>query len=308
MKSFRIAIALVAAAMIAATASAQDSRGNGRIQGKVVDEAGQPLENVQIRAQMVGQTDLRSTKSNKKGEWRLNDLADGQWVIEFAKEGLDPVRQKFEVVDERAQPLNVTLAKPKPKEDPSVAINAELQKAVQIAQAGKFADARKICTDLVAANPTLTQCHAFIARMYAAESNPAEGVKAARVAIEKEPANVDNKLLLADLLIEAGEKAEAKQILDAIDLTQVKDPFPFINGAITLINENKGAEAAEALTKLQAQFPNTAEIYYYRGRAYLNASKFDEAKADLEKFVTLAKPESREMADAKKILEQLTKK
>jgi predicted Zn-dependent protease len=307
MKSFRIVITVAIAVMVAVAASAQ-SRGNARVQGKIVDPAGQPIQDVIVKAQMVDQTDLMQAKSNKKGEWQLNGLANGQWKIEFSKEGLDPVRQQFEIRDDRAAPMNITMGKPQPKEDPTIAINAELQKAVQTAQAGKFADARKICEDLVAKNPTLTQCHAFIARMYAAENNAAEGVKAARVAVEKEPANVENKLLLADLLMEAGQKAESKQILDAIDLTQVKDPFPFINLAISQINEGKGVEAAEALTKLQPQFANQAEIYYYRGRAYLAASKFDEAKADLEKFVTMGKPDSKEVADAKKILEQINKK
>lgn len=307
MKSFRIVIAVAIAVLVAAAASAQ-SRGNGRVQGTVIDQSGQPIADVVVKAQMVDQTELMQAKSNKKGEWRLNGLANGQWKIEFSKDGLDPVRQMFEIRDDRAEPMKITMGAPQPKEDPSIALNAELQKAVQTAQAGKFAEARAICEGVLAKNDKVTQCHAFIARMYAAENNAAKGVEAAKIAVEKEPANVDNKLLLADLLMEAGQKAESKAILDAIDMTQVKDPFPFINAAITQINEGKGAEAAEGLTKLQAQFPNQAEIYYYRGRAYLAASKFDEAKADLEKFITLGKPESKEVADAKKILEQLNKK
>lgn len=313
MKSFRIVIAVLiavmaaaaAAAAVAAAASAQ-SRGSARVQGTVVDVAGQPIQDVQIKAQMVDQTELMTAKTNKKGEWRLNGLGNGRWKIEFSKDGMDPIRQEFEISDDRAAPMNITMGKP--KEDPSVAINAELQRAVVMAQAGKFADARQICVDLVTQHPTLTQCHAFIARMYAAENNAAEGVKAARVAVEKEPASIDNKLLLADLLLEAGEKAESRQILEAIDLTQVKDPFPFINSAITMINEKKGVEAVAELTRLQAQFPNQAEIYYYRGRAYIVADKLDEAKADLEKFVTMGKPDSPQVADAKKILEQIIKK
>ncbi len=306
MKSFRTFITVVMALALAGAASAQ-SRGNGRVQGKVIDKAGQPIEDVAVRAQMVDQTDLMTAKTNKKGEWRLNNLANGQWKIEFSKEGLEPVRQLFEISEDRAAPINVTMGPPQPKEDPTAAINASLQRAVATAQAGKYAEARKICEDLLVQMPTLTQCQAFIARMYAAENNAAEGVKAARVALEKDPANVDNKLLLADLLMEAGQKVEAKQILDDIDLTQVKDPFPFINAAITQINEGKGLEAAEGLTKLLAQFPNQAEIYYYRGRAYLKAEKMDEAKADFEKFVEVGKPDSKEVADAKKILEQIKK-
>ncbi len=305
MRSFRTFITVAMALALAGTAFAQ-SRGNGRVQGKVVDKAGQPIENVVVRAQMVDQTDLMTAKSNKKGEWRLNNLANGQWKIEFSKEGLEPVQQMFAISEDRAAPINVTMGPPV-KEDPTVAINASLQRAVATAQAGKYAEARKICEDLLVQMPTLTQCHAFIARMYAAENNAAEGVKAARVALEKDPTNVDNELLLADLLMEAGEKAEARQILDGIDMTKVKDPFPFINSAITQINEGKGLEAAEGLTKLLAQFPNQAEIYYYRGRAYLKAEKMDEAKADFEKFVTMGKPDSKEVADAKKILEQIKK-
>ena len=304
MKSFRIVIAVSIAVMVAAAASAQ-SRGSARVQGTVVDVAGQPIQDVQIKAQMVGQTELMTAKSNKKGEWRLNGLGNGQWRIEFSKDGMDPVRQEFEISGDRAAPMNITMGKPV---DPSIAINAELVRAVETAKAGKFADARQICVDLVAKHPALTQCHAFIARMYIAESNAVEAVKAARVAVEKDPANVDHKLLLADLLLETGEKAESRQILDAIDLTLVKDPFPFINLAITMINEKKGVEAAEALTKLLAQFPNQSEIFYYRGRAYIVANKLDEAKADLEKYVTMGKPESKEVADAKKILEQINNK
>ena len=305
MKSFRIVMAVLIAAALAGTAYAQ-SRGNARVQGKVVDAAGQPIENVVVKVQMVDQTELMSAKTNKKGEWRINNLANGQWKIEFSKDGLDPVRQTFEIREDRTSPLNVTMGV-KPKEDSTAAINAALQRAVATAQAGKYAEARKICEDLVVERPTLTQCHAFIARMFVAENNAAEGVKAARTAVEKEPNSVDDKLLLADLLMETGAKAEAKEILDAIDMTQVKDPFPFINSAISQINEGKGVEAAESLTKLLAQFPEQAEIYYYRGRAYLKADKMDEAKADFEKFVTVGKPESKEVADAKRILEQIKK-
>ena len=104
---------------------------------------------------------------------------------------------------------------------------------------------------------------------------------------EKDPTSVDVKLLQAEIMMELGQKAEAKAMLDSIDMTKVKDPYPFINSAINLINDGKAVEAVDALTKLAAQFPTTFTIYYYRGRANLAASKFDEAKADLEKFVSM---------------------
>jgi Flp pilus assembly protein TadD len=106
--------------------------------------------------------------------------------------------------------------------------------------------------------------------------------------------------------MESGDKAGAKAILDGIDMTQVKDPYTYINHASNLINDKKGTEAADLLTKLIAQFPTVNELYYYRGRAYVAAEKLDLARTDLEKFVSLA-PAAKETADAKKILEQLKK-
>jgi predicted Zn-dependent protease len=297
---------MVLAALVASSALAQ-SRGNARLNGKVVDDQGQPIADVVIRAQLAGQTDALTAKSDKKGEWRVNGMADGQWEIVLTKDGLDPMKVPVEVRNERAAPLNVTMLKPAPKADPSVEINGQVQKAAQLAQEGKFADARKIYEDLLVKYPTIYQLQGFIARTYAAESQPAKALEHLKIAMEKEPNDVDLKLLHADLLIESGDKAGARAILDGVDMTKVKDPFPFMNAAITLINEKKGAEAVASLTKLLAQFPTQHEIYYYRGRAYLSDGKMDEAKVDLEKFVSVA-PTAKEAADAKKILEQMTKK
>jgi tetratricopeptide (TPR) repeat protein len=306
MKSIRVAMTVVLAALVASSALAQ-TRGNARLNGKVVDEQGQPIADVVVKAQMAGQTEILQGKSDKKGEWRVNGMADGQWQVELTKDGLDPMRVPVEVRNERATPLNVTMLKPAPRVDPNIEINAQVQKAAQLAQDGKFADARKIYEDLLAKYPSIYQLEGFIARTYAAEAQPAKAMEHLKIAMEKEPNDVDLKLLQADLLIESGDKAGARAILDAVDMTKVKDPFPFMNAAITLINEKKGAEAIAMLTKLQAQFPNQHEIYYYRGRAYLSEQKLDEAKAELEKFVSVA-PTAKDVPEAKKILEQLTKK
>jgi tetratricopeptide (TPR) repeat protein len=157
--------------------------------------------------------------------------------------------------------------------------------------------------------PTVFQLEGFIARTYAAENNIPKALEHLKINMDKQPPGpelTELKMFHAELLMESGDKAGAKAILDSVDMTQVKDPYTYINQAIGLINDKKGQEAVDLLTKLMAQFPTANELYYYRGRAYVVAEKLDEAKADLEKFVTLA-PTAKEAADAKKILEQLKK-
>lgn len=298
----RTAVAFIAAVLLASSVIAQP-RGKANLSGKVVDDQGQPIENALVTAQMTGQSDTLSGKTDKKGEWKISGAANGEWKVQVSKEGLDPATEMIEVKGDKAPPLNVTLKK---AVDPMVAVNSKLQEAATLAQGGKIADARKIYEDLLAKYPQIYQLEGFIARTYAAENNVPAAMQHLKVNLDKEPNNVELKLFQAELLMESGDKAGAKAILDAVDMKEVKDPYTFINQAINLINDKKGPEAAELLTKLLAQFPNTPELYYYRGRAYVASDKLPEAKADLEKFVQLA-PNAKEADDAKKILDQIKK-
>jgi predicted Zn-dependent protease len=309
MKSFRIAVASIAFMMVAMLASSAGAqvKGNATLSGKVVDDQGQPVVDAVVRAQMVGQSEAATARSDKKGEWKIKNLQEGQWRVEIGKDGLETGHQVVEIRNDKVPPLNVTLAKQVAKPDPTVEINAAVAQAAELAQGGKLPEARKIYEDLLVKYPSVYQLEGLIARTYAMENQPAKALEHLNLALAKEPTNVDLKILQADLMMEAGDKAGAKTILDAIDLTQVKDPFPFINAAIVTINQGKGDEAAEALTKLLAQFPTQPEIFYYRGRAYVVAKKYDEAKADLDKFISLS-PNAKEAPDAKRILDQLPKK
>jgi predicted Zn-dependent protease len=310
MKALRIAMTTAVvfsmAALLTSSALAQ-SKGNATLSGKVADEQGQPVADATVQAVMVGQTEPVSATTDKKGEWKIKNLAEGQWRLEIGKEGLATTRQVVEIRNNKVPPVNITLAKEAPKVDPSVEINAAVAHAAEIAQSGKIAEARKIYEDLLVKYPSVFQLEGLIARTYAVEGQHDNATEHLKIALDKDPENVDLKVLHADLMMEAGDKAGAKAILAGVDLAQVKDPFPFINAAIVTINEGKGDEAVVELTKLLDRFPTQPEIYYYRGRAYVVAKKYDEAKVDLDKFVSLA-PTAKEAADAKKILEQLPKK
>ncbi len=310
MKAFRFAIAsliLVMAALLAAPAHAQ-SKGSATLSGKIVDDQGQPVADAVVQAVMVGQSEPAVAHSDKKGEWKLKNLAEGQWRIEVGKPGLETSKQVVEIRNDKVPPMTITMAKAaETTVDPSVEINAAVGKAAVLAQAGKIAEARKIYEDMLVKYPSVYQLEGLIARTYAFENEPAKAMEHAKLALEKAPTDVEMQVLQADLMMETGDKAGAKAILEKIDITQVKDPMPFVNAAIVTINEGKGDEAAAALTRLLAQFPSQNEIYYYRGRAYVVAKKYDEARTDLEKFVAVS-PDAKEAADAKKVLDQLPKK
>jgi predicted Zn-dependent protease len=287
------------------TTSVAQQRGNGRISGKIVDDQGKPAEGVQVRATKTGDPLILEAKTNDKGEWTIEKMAGGQWNFEFHKEGFDPQRMQVQIAENRNPPIDMKLTKAGPAVDPTVELQAEMQKAAALQKEGKVAEARQAIEAMLVKYPAAHRLNAFIATTYESEKNYDKAIEYMKIVVEKEPTDIDLKQYLAELYTAKGDKVEAQKILDSIDMTQVKDPTMFINQAISSINAGRADEAVALLDKLSKQFPTRADIHYYRARANIVGKKLVEAKADLEKFVSMAAPDARELADAKKLLEQL---
>jgi len=285
--------------LLAAPAFAQG--GKGRINGKILDDQGKPAKGVMVRATPPTGAPLQAV-TNEKGEWKLENMAAGQWNFEFGLNGFDPQRMAVTIADKNNPPIEMKLTK---AVDPNVELQAKMKEAADLQQAGKQAEARKVVEDLLAKYPTATRLNAFIATTYEAEKNYDKAVEHMKIVVDKEPGELDLKMYLAELLTVKGDKAEAQKLLDSVDMAQVKDPTIFLNMAIAGINGGKADEAIAILDKVAKAFPTRADIVYYRGRANIAAKKMPEAKADLEKFVSMAPPDSPQLADAKKLLEQL---
>jgi predicted Zn-dependent protease len=289
---------------LAASASAQP-KGKGRINGKILDDQGKPAPAVVVRAVKVGDSQVLEARTNDKGEWNLTGLTAGGWNFEFVKDGFDSQRMTVQVTENRNPPIDMKLTKAAPAVDPNVELQAGMKQAVELQKAGKLAEARKIIEDLIAKYPEAYRLNAFVASTYESEKNYDKAIEHLKIVVEKEPADVDMKTYLAELYTMKGNREEAQKALESVDMTQVKDPTIFINLAIGSINAGKADDAIATLDKVFKQFPAQSNVFYYRARAYIVAKRLPDAKADLEKFVSLAAPDARELPDAKKLLEQL---
>jgi tetratricopeptide (TPR) repeat protein len=292
----RNAALILLCVFLAASASAQP-KGNARINGKILDDQGKPAQAVLVRAVKVGDSQAMEAKTNDKGEWTMTGLTAGGWNFEFLKDGFDSQRMN--------PPIDMKLTKAAPAVDPNVELQAAMKEAVELQKGGKNPEARKIIEDLIAKYPEAYRLNAFVASTYEAEKNYDKAIEHMKIVVDKEPADIDMKTYLAELYTQKGSRDEAQKVLESVDMTQVKDPTIFINLAIGSINAGKADDALSTLDKVYKQFPAQSNVLYYRARAYIVAKKLPEAKADLEKFVSLAAPDARELPDAKKLLEQL---
>lgn len=284
---------------------AQEWRGQGRVAGKVVDDAGTPIEGVTVAATLPASQNRGPNpgKTNGKGEWSIGGLARGNWSLDFSRDGYETLSISVPVSEgARIPPMTITLKKVVVTVDPNAAIRTRLTEAAGLMNNNQFAQARAIYEALAAEYPDVKQFRPLIARAYAGEGNTDKAIETLRAAVAADPANAETQVLLGTVLIGAGKMAEGQQVLGAVDASKIADPIILVNIGIGLINDKKQEEAIVWLTKAVQVFPNDANAYYYRGISYLAVGKTAEAKTDLEKFIAIAPATASELDAAKKIL------
>lgn len=315
----RIVGITLALMLMATSAWAQEWRGSGRLMGRVVDEQGKALEGVIVRASfpvVVGA--LLEAKTNKSGDWTVDDVGEGDWELTFEKDGYDPAKASAEVDESgRSTPLRTTLKK---AFDPNAFIRDEGKKADALIEQKKYAAARAVYDGIIAKVPEVSaQMQPFLARTYFLEGKPDKSVEHLKAGLAKDPGNVQMKLLLVSMLLETGAIDEASQVLSTVDEANISDVALWVNFGLSLLKKQKSAEALPYFDKAVARFPQTPEAYYYRALALVelvNAQKdpndperiarIGRIKADLTKFLELA-PTSPEVENVKKLLEQVEK-
>jgi Flp pilus assembly protein TadD len=300
-------LGLLLAFIFVTGADAQDWRGMGRVGGTVVDEdTGQPIAAVTVKAIMPRSQNRgpNESRSNAKGVWAVGGLASGEWSLDFVKEGYEPRSISVPVSEGGGgRPMEIRLKKKAAAvADPNVEIKTQLTQAAAMMNEKKFAEARKIYEDLAAKHPEVKQFRPLIARTYYGEGNKAAAIEHLRKASAEDPENIEVRLLLGTTLMETGKQEEARQILASVDESKVTDPAVFLNIGIGLINDKKHADAVPWFDKAIGRFPQHPDGYYYRGIASLSLGKTPEAKADLEKYVSLAPADAPELATARQIL------
>jgi protocatechuate 3,4-dioxygenase beta subunit len=143
MKKIAIRTTLVAAAIALATSAFAQT---GTARGKVLDEAGKPVEGASVKIEFLGGvTRAYETKTNKRGEYTQVGLQPGDYKFTASKEGFQGayLESKINLGEPTYLPdLKINSAAAKQAE--ANAANEELQalfkKGFEAAQAQKFDD------------------------------------------------------------------------------------------------------------------------------------------------------------------------
>jgi tetratricopeptide (TPR) repeat protein len=298
---------LVAAALaLAAPAFAQDWKGVGRLEGRVLDPDGKPLPDVTVKLNLPSRGGGTTIKTDKKGHWAIGGIASGSWQIDLEATGYAVKKITLNLPSESARlaPVDVKLEKAAPT-GPPPEVREALEKGDAAFKEGRFADARAEYEKLLALRPELADTlYRQIAFAYSREGNYAKAVEYLDKLVQSDPGNANLKLLAAQEALRGGMLDKGLELLKGIDDSSVKDPEVFYNVAALLLNAQKPEEAIRYLTKAVTVDPAYVDGYFQRALAYLQLQKTPEAKADFQKVIELA-PAGAQAETAKKALQQL---
>ncbi len=303
--------------LAASAVSAQEWQGDGRLTGRVVDEQKQALEGVRVVASFSTTVGVLETETDRRGDWSIENVADGTWVLGFEKDGYVTAEAHSEVDEGRAPSVRITLKK---AFDPNAFIQAEIKKADALLAQKKYTEARAIFEAIIAKVPEVSGAmQANLSRTYYYEGKLDKAIEHLRAGVAADPNNVPTKMLFVSVLAEAGKLDEAVQTLGTINEAAITDPQVYLSLGLSLINRQRPADALPHLEKAVTRFPRVPQPYYYRAHANIalfNAEKDPKSparaellakiKADLNKFLELA-PNTPEAAQVKQLLEQISK-
>jgi len=287
-------------------ARAQDWRGQGRLEGRVVGPDGAPVAGATLKLDNPARGGGPTIKTDKKGKWAFLGLVAGSWNVDVSAAGYATKKVSIALASEseRMSPVEIRLDAAGPAPTPPEVLDA-VKKADEAYKGGRFAEAQAEYEKLLALRPDLAATiHQQMGFSLIQMKKYPEALDHLQKVIDADPTNVQIRAIAAQAALEGGMIDRGLELLKSLDEGTIKTPDAFFNVGVALINANRPQDAIVYFGKSVTLDATYADGYFRRGLAYLQLGKTAEAKSDLQKFVELA-PTGAEADLARKALTQL---
>jgi tetratricopeptide (TPR) repeat protein len=283
----------------------QDWKGAGRLEGVVVDEAGQPIQGATLEARCAARGGGTTLKTDKKGRWVLGGIVACNWAFDISAAGYETRQISIPLPGEsvRLQPFRVPLTKAAPGVAPE--LQAAAAKADAAYKEGRFAEARAEYEKLIELRPDLAPtAYQQIGFSYVQQKQYDKAVEALEKVLAADPANAQIRAIAAQAALEGRMVDKARSLLSGLDEAQIQSPDVFFNMGINFFNAGEIPDAIAYFGKTLVRDQAYVDAYYRRALAYLGQGQMAEAKGDFQKVVAL-QPDGEMATMSRKALEQL---
>jgi len=301
---------LAGAALMCAFSASSAWAQFGTIRGKVVDDKGQPVVDAEVVLEIQGGETNRkpsTLKTGKKGDFTQVGLPRGMYKITITKMGFQSIFVPGQVSTGDTTDLGEIKLQPVSGAAARGQTNAELNKAVELAQAEKWEDAEAAFKEFLTKNPAHATAHYNLGFVLYRKKDYPNAELSLKKAMELDPDMTQPVTLLADVYRKTNRAQEASDLMTKAAAAAPDNPDFQYQIAIALFNSGKAQEAHDALLKVVAANPDHADAYFYLGTTALNLNKIPDAIKHLEKFVSIAPADSPNVATAKGLLPELKK-
>ena len=337
MKHVGIPFLLVAALAMVLSAPAPAGAQSSMVRGKVVDENGAPMKDVQVEIKYVGEgpEKIYKQETDNKGGFIRVGMPSGPYKIAFTAEGYRPYTIDIyfslgglsEVPDIQMQklPEGVQLtpeqraamarqamdeeAKRKAEEAAAEAekLGATYSKALDAIKASQWDEAETLLREFLVERPDTPQAHFNLGFIYMQKGQLPEAEVEYRKVTELETEKSDAFIALAAVYEQEGRLDEAYELLQGAASTFAEDAaFQTALGAIAM-NNGQEKVAEDAFAKAVALDPAQVEVQFHLATLALNRGQTDDAIGHLEDYVAAAPAGSANLEVANALLGALKK-
>jgi len=318
----------VAVGLILLAASTPTFAASAGIRGRVIDEAGNPVPDVDIEMLFKGETRkpvTKTQKTDKDGGFVRMGIPDGTWQITFTKEGYktyimeiylslaalgsfseagDIVLEPAPVVAPAAEIPDEDIAGP---DDEAAKVGETYAAAVEATRAGRLDEAEAGFKEILASHPDVASAHYNLGYIYRQRKDwPAAEAEYVRVT-ELQPDKTDAFIALAAVRELDGRTPEAVDGLVAAAPSFPADArFQYALG-ITSVNAGRSAEAEAAFRKVLELEPGNVEAHFQLATILIGQAKTAEAISMLETYVGMTGQDESNLATARSLIAALKK-
>jgi tetratricopeptide (TPR) repeat protein len=300
--------------------ASQEQLGQGRINGTVVDDEGNPVEGALIAVESMKNDKRLEVYSDNKGRFAVGGLWGGFWRVTASKKGYNPSSIELNVRQlRRNPPISFTLN----KMEGFAALLADdeafqlFEKGNKLSEEEKYDEAQQVFEEFLTKYPDVYQVHLNIGQNKLKKGELDEAAADFQLVLDKTLENYGDYKTDTEASLRAftglGEVYIQKQDLEsamkyfrqALDISP-RDEVAALNVGEILFSNQKIDEAIHYY-ELAIEIKNDwSKPYLKLGYVYLNKAEYDKAIEYFNKFIEMD-PENPEVPTVKNIVATIEK-
>ena len=309
---FVSALAFVAALVVSALPAAAQT---GRIGGQIKDTQGQPIKGATITAENPAASPSSFTATtDDKGRYSIIGLKTGTWKITASAPGFAASSGQVPVRSLGAPMPPVDFALAAGASGPAGALagvntkelQGELQKAIDLANAGQHDAAIAAYQAILAKTPALTMINGQIAQVQRMKKDYDGAIASYQKIIAADPGNDKAKIEIGMTYLEKGDYANAEKSLQEVASSVNANREVFYNLGEVKFAKGETDEAVKYYERAASMDAAWGKPLFKLGLAKLQKADTPGAIEMMNKVIA-ADPNSAEAAQAKALIEQLKK-